>query len=104
MSKIEKRICASVSCGKKFVPRTANQKYCDSDCQRVQTNKNVLARYHENKNRKSKKGERCKTPSCITLLSSYNHDDYCELCKRKEFEKKLKEFGWTFQEYEDFVL
>ncbi len=98
------RVCASDECGNVFTPKTFNQKFCCSECTQKQTNKVLLARYHEKRNKKKIKGRVCKTRKCITILSSYNEDDICELCKRKSFEKRLASWGWEAEAYEDFEL
>lgn len=100
----ESRVCAADDCEVVFKPKTFNQKFCCPECTQRQTNKVLLARYHTKKNRKTTKGRVCKTRGCITILSSYNEDDICELCKRRKFEDKLREWGWEEEDFEDFVL
>jgi len=38
--------------------------------------------------RKTKAGRVCKTRKCKTVLSSYNLDKYCAVCKKKRFDKE----------------
>ena len=94
---IEPRICALESCGKTFVPRVHNQRFCTRECTRIFTNARILAQYHMKK-RRVMTGRVCKSKDCGTRLSRYNQGDSCASCENKEYLQKLKDWGWEVEE------
>lgn len=65
-------------CGTEFEFKTHNQKYCSNHCCRVATNKRIMQKYYEKKDRLSGKERRCDT--CGYVLSKYNEYNRCEYC------------------------
>ena len=61
---------------------------------KIITNKNVLDRYYENKKRKNNKKRVCRTSGCSTILSTYNSENICEICKTERLIKRLSSWGW----------
>jgi len=85
-------------CGVEFSPKAHNGKYCSVDCRKVATNKKVLDRYYENKDRRSGKNQKkCSRKGCTTILSRYNAEDICEAHKIDRFAKRLGKWGWDEQ-------
>ena len=82
-------ICARVECAKPFKKATHNQKYCSNECCRIETNKNIMKKYHERNAIKRGKKRVCKT--CGTNLSRYNVDDNCSSCKAKTRKENIGE-------------
>lgn len=93
MSSTEK--CAE--CGTEFEKRVHNQRFCDKECCRVNTNRRILAQYHEKKNR-STEGRVCAEKGCTTLLSRYNDDIYCGSHQLRQHLDKLDRWGWEVDE------
>ena len=71
------------NCGKDFESNKKNQKYCTPACCRIATNKKIMERYYEKKDRLSGKKRHC---GCGQLLSRYNESDQCFLCIEKQKE------------------
>ena len=86
--------CANPDCGKSFVPKVYNAIYCGAECRKVITNKKVLQRYYEKKERRNSRRV-CLTKKCGTVLSRYNEEDICEQCKRERFIQRLVGGGWS---------
>jgi len=93
MKKYEKKICSNTECKKKFEAKVYNAIYCSQECRRTVTNKNLLNNYYEKKKNKHKKRV-CTIKTCTTVLSSYNKENICELCKQKRFADRLISWGW----------
>jgi len=91
---LQSKICANPECGKLFEPQVHNAVYCSVDCRKIITNKNVLDRYYENKKRKNNKKRVCRTSGCSTILSTYNSENICEICKTERLIKRLSSWGW----------
>ena len=92
MKKYEKKICSNTECKKKFEAKVYNAIYCSQECRRTVTNKNLLNNYYEKKRNKHKKRV-CAAKICTTVLSSYNKENICELCKQKRFADRLISWG-----------
>lgn len=75
-------ICANKECGKKFKPKTHNQKYCCDECCRVATNKRIMEKYYEKKAIRNGALRPCKV--CGGMLSRYNMDATCLTCENKK--------------------
>lgn len=73
-------ICANQTCRKEFEPKTHNQKYCVSECCRVETNRRIMEKYYENKAIKNGAERPCK--KCGAQLSRYNKNSLCSSCHR----------------------
>lgn len=71
------RVCANPECQLEFVPKTHNQKYHSDECCKIVTNKRIMEKYYENKERRSRP-RKCQV--CGTSLSRYN-DDEEDLCQ-----------------------
>jgi hypothetical protein len=84
-------------CEKEFTPKSKNQKYCDSECCRKATNKKIMKKYYENKERLKGKARNCK--KCNLPLSRYNPLEICYECdkksKRYNEEKFKKALGYV---------
>ncbi len=91
---LPERLCANEYCGKPFEPQVHNAIYCSVECRKVVTNKNVLDKYYEKKERKNSKKRVCKNKECSTILSSYNEEDICEPCKTERLIARLSSWGW----------
>ena len=79
-------------CNNEFVPKSKNQKYCNPDCCRKATNKKIMEKYYENKERLKGKVRFCS--QCGLKLSMYNPDSICYNCdnlNRKINSKLLRE-------------
>lgn len=75
--------CANIECGKTRERSTHNQRYCDSECCRVATNRRIKEKYHENKVRMGDRDRRC--DRCGTKMSMYNMDYTCGPCQQNIF-------------------
>lgn len=98
---LELKICANEECGEIFEPQVHNAIYCSVDCRKIATNKNVLNRYYEKKERRSSKQRVCKNKHCSTVLSRYNDEDICELCKTNRLIDRLVSWGWDRDKLEE---
>lgn len=88
--------CANPDCGKSFVKRASNAIYCCAECRTKIMNQRILARYHERKNLRLSKDKRyCAAKNCNNILSRYNTEKICELCKEKRLDNRLKRWGWS---------
>lgn len=96
----EKRICANQECQQRFVAKVYNTIYCSSECRKKVTNQKLLENYHRKKNIKNQKRV-CKTKTCSTVLSKYNHEDICEQCKGERFIQRLVGWGWDEKKLRD---
>lgn len=97
---LDDRVC--VNCNVTYTPKAHNSCYCSLECRRQTTNARVLERYYENKRqRDSKEARVCGSKQCETILSRYNRDKICELCKEKRFRKRLKKWGWSDAQIEE---
>jgi hypothetical protein len=92
--------CKNEECLKSFTPKTYNAIFCSPECRRVVTNKKLLDKYYENKERKNRKRV-CQTKDCETILSSYNKEDICERCKRERYILRLVSWGWDENKLRD---
>lgn len=90
----EPKICANEDCEKLFEAKVHNAVYCSPECRAVVTNKKVLDKYYANKERKKNKKRQCETPSCKTILSSYNEEDICGPCGVVRLKDRLESWGW----------
>ncbi len=77
------RVCAHAECGKEFAPKTHNQRYCSDECCRVATNKRIMERYYEKKDRRKGGRRECSSRECSTLLNRYNDSEMCSQCEIK---------------------
>ncbi len=91
---IEPRVCENEDCLTLFSPKVHNSIYCSAECRKVVTNKKVLEKYHEKKDKKKNKNRICKTPSCRTVLSSYNEESICGACQVNRLKDRLEGWGW----------
>jgi hypothetical protein len=96
MHKEEDRECSNQECKKMFSAKVYNATYCSPECRRIVTNKKLLEKYYENKERKNSKRV-CKTNDCSTILSRYNKESICEQCKKERFIKRLVSWGYDEQ-------
>jgi len=74
-----------IECGKSFEFKMHNQKYCSKECCREATNKKIMQKYYEKKNRLSGKDRFC---DCGVKLNRYNSEDVCAMCQTSERKKK----------------
>lgn len=98
---LEPKICANPDCEASFEPQVHNAIYCSTVCRKVITNKNVLDRYYEKKERRSNKTRVCKNKGCATILSIYNDENICEACKTNRLIDRLVSWGWDRDDLEE---
>lgn len=98
---LEEKLCANEDCSEWFIPQVHNAIYCSAECRKIITNKNVLDRYYEKKERRSNKKRVCKTDKCGTILSTYNDENICELCKTNRLIDRLESWGWDRAKLEE---
>lgn len=98
---LEPKICANPDCEILFEPQVHNAIYCSTDCRKIITNKNVLDRYYEKKERRSNKTRVCKNKDCNTVLSIYNDENICEACKTNRLIDRLVSWGWDREKLEE---
>lgn len=90
----EIRYCALPECGEPFEPKSYNAKYHHIDCQKIATNRRLMEKYYERKEKRAGKKRICRTPGCQTILSRYNDADICERCQAQQVAAK-KENLWN---------
>lgn len=73
-------VCARIGCETLFTKKTHNQKYCSDKCCRKATNKKIMDRYYEKKERKNKV-RACE--NCGARLRKNSREDKCSLCLAK---------------------
>lgn len=78
------RTCANPECDIRFSPKSHNQKYHNSECCRVVTNKRIMEKYYEEKEIREGKERVCKTPGCEVVLTRYNLTPTCFACDKKK--------------------
>jgi len=88
------RFCANGDCDEAFEPQVHNAIYCSVECRKIVTNKNVLDRYYEKKERRANKKRVCSNEGCATILSMYNDEEICETCKTERLILRLAGYGW----------
>ncbi len=66
------------SCGRHFTKSKHNQIYCSKECRREETNKKVLARYYDLKEKRTTR-RTCSQRGCQVVLSQYNMKNYCSV-------------------------
>jgi hypothetical protein len=71
------RLCGYRQCDNEFEPRTHNQKYCNDECCRLETNAVVMDRYYERKHNRAGAKRTCSEAGCQTVLSRYNSGVRC---------------------------
>ena len=81
--------CARIDCDVEFSQRKHNQKYCSSECCRVETNKRIMRNYYDK--RAQRLGATRVCDECgLTKLSRYNDGTTCGPCSlRKSEESRL---------------
>lgn len=84
------RLCQYQPCSVSFEPKTHNQKYCCDECCRLATNKRIMERYYERKERRQGNKRVCENEGCRTELSRYNDRGVCSLCVAKKNEISRK--------------
>lgn len=73
-------VCARIGCEERFVKRTHNMIYHDSDCCRLATNERLKGQYHERQ--AQKRGEPRYCVVCgVTRLNRYNSGRVCGGCQ-----------------------
>lgn len=92
----EERICANEDCKQKFIAKVYNTIYCSPECRKIVTNKKLLDNYYRKKSNKTRK-RTCITKDCSTILSQYNSEDICEMCKTERYIQRLVGWGWDEQ-------
>jgi hypothetical protein len=79
------RLCGYRLCEQEFKPKTHNQKYCNDECCRLETNAVVMDRYYERKSRLGATKRNCAKHGCPTVLSRYNPGLYCGAHDTEQF-------------------
>ena len=79
---------ACIQCGEQFEFRTHNQKYCSNHCCRIATNKRIMDKYYEKKERLKGKTKFCK---CGAMLSRYSNEVTCITCQGKKRRQKTSD-------------
>lgn len=75
----DEMVCARESCDNVFIRATHNQKYCTSECCKIETNRKIIEKYHERAAIKRGKPRTC--ARCGTKLSRYNESNECGSCE-----------------------
>lgn len=90
--------CARSDCDRFIVEKTSwNQKFCSSECTRIETNRRIMQKYYDKKDQLSGKKRLCE--SCNqTVLSRYNDTKICSSCEQKEEKDRNAEFKKMMQE------
>lgn len=83
---MEEKVCDRSGCSNSFIPKTHNNKYCGRECQRIETNRKIMVKYYQKRDRKSGKKRYC-TVCETTQLSRYNDDTVCGSCSLKAAEE-----------------
>jgi hypothetical protein len=74
--------CAREGCDIEYHQKTHNQKYCSKECCRLATNRRIMVKYYDNRDRKNGAVRMCKKCN-ETKLSRYNETQTCASCKSK---------------------
>ena len=85
------RVCAYTECGQEFTAKTHNQRYCSDECCRLATNKRIMEKYYQRKERRKGGLRVCGSTGCITILNRYNDSEICSLCLAKK-DTRTKDF------------
>lgn len=72
--------CQNDECEQDFERKKHNQIYCSDECRRVATNKRLMERYYERKDRLARKLEHSVYCKCGTIISRYNESGRCFNC------------------------
>lgn len=87
-----KLICARPDCENEIETKSSwNQKYCSSECTRIETNRRIMQKYYDKKDQMSGKTRICEVCN-ETRLSRYNDTKICSLCEQREERKRNEEF------------
>ena len=78
--------CAAQDCEELFDKKIHNQRYHSDECCRIETNRKMMKKYYDQKDRKQGKVRICQTCG-ITKLSRYNESVICSSCEK---EKQVK--------------
>lgn len=81
--------CARPECGVIFEPRTHNQKFCCSECCRINTNRRIMEKYYERQAQRLGLERLC-VDCQKTKLSRYNDTMVCGPCALKKVEESRK--------------
>ena len=85
-------ICARPGCGNIIKVKSSwNQKYCDAECTRIETNRRIMTKYYDKKDQMSGKTRICEVCN-ETQLSRYNDTKICSQCEQKEERERNEEF------------
>lgn len=76
------KIKPCAECGEEFEYKTHNQKYCSNQCCRISTNKRIMEKYYQKKERLSGKEMLCAI--CNYKLSKYSESYICAMCDIQE--------------------
>lgn len=91
-------ICARPECDNVIeVKASWNQKYCSSECTRIETNRRIMQKYYDKKDRVAGKRRICELCE-DTVLSRYNDDKVCYSCQRKAEKRRNEEFARMLEE------
>lgn len=82
-------VCAREECHVAYEPKTHNQKYCCSECCRVETNRRIMEKYYAKRDQRLGKARYC--DDCkVTKLSRYNDSHICGSCSLKNEEESKR--------------
>lgn len=82
-------VCAREDCKLEYVKKTHNQKYCSSECCRIETNRRIMQKYYANRDRQQGIIRYC-SECQSTKLSRYNDSNICSSCRAKVIEDSRK--------------
>lgn len=91
------KVCAVEECGKTFIPKTHNNKYCSEECSKKAISAIVNKRYHAKKRIKNTV-RHCS--SCNAILSRYNESELCAPCKSRDNNAGLENVMMRLAQYE----
>lgn len=94
--------CARPDCGNSIESKSSwNQKFCSSECTRIETNRRIMQKYYDKKDQMSGKTRICEVCD-ETRLSRYNDSKVCSQCEQaaerernNEFRKMMADMGIT---------
>lgn len=85
-------------CQQDFEFKTHNQKYCSNQCCRIATNKRIMQKYYQKRERLAGKERLCL--DCNARLSKHNPLDICALCEKRRTKSKT---GKTIKDIENVI-
>ena len=86
----EYQVCAREGCDVEFIPRVHNMIFHSDECTKIETNRRIMKKYYENKERLSGKVRWC-SECGETKLSRYNEGNVCASCTQRKVKESREE-------------